>query len=62
MTLTDYLLVGSYLFGAAMWGFMWKEFSRLRLQIERQIGLHEGQRHEERISALERAMERTGGW
>lgn len=60
MTLTDYLLVGSYLFGAAMWGFMWKEFSRLRLQIERQIGIQEGQRHEERITALERAVERAG--
>ena len=43
--------------GAAMWGFMWREFSRLRLQIERQLGLEEGQNHERRITALERAVE-----
>ena len=63
MDLKDYLLVGSYLFGAAVWGMMWREFKALknevigmRIRMAEQAGKEEGWDHEERITRLERHL------
>jgi len=64
MDLKDYLLVGSYLFGAAIWAKMWYAFLRCEKKIDRieediayRRGREEGQDHEERITRLERMMQ-----
>jgi hypothetical protein len=61
--LKDYLLVGSYLFGAGVWAKMWVAFLRCEKKIDRieeqlayQRGLEEGHDHEERITRLERII------
>ena len=61
MDLRDYLLVGSYLFGAASWIFLWRAILRvhgavegLRMELARKNGLAQGQEHETRITRLER--------
>ncbi len=63
MDLKDYLLVGSYLFGAAVWGMMWREFKALknevialRLAQAEHEGREEGWDHEDRITRLERLL------
>jgi hypothetical protein len=63
MELRDYLLVGSYLFGAAVWAKMWHAFSRCEKKIDEiaeemayQRGKDEGSDHEERITRLERLI------
>jgi len=63
MDLKDYLLVGSYLFGAAIWAKMWASFSRCERKIDEiaeqlayQRGKEEGADHEERIARLERHL------
>lgn len=63
MDLKDYLLVGSYLFGAAVWAKMWVAFLRCEKKIDRieeqlayQRGKEEGWDHEERLTRLERII------
>lgn len=59
--LMNTLVVGSYLFGAAVWWFMWRElkslkaeFINLRLQLAEDRGIQQGRDYESRISRLER--------
>jgi len=61
MDLKDYLLVGSYLFGAAIWTKMWVTFLRCEKKIDEiqeelayLRGQEHGWNHEERITRLER--------
>ncbi len=62
-TLAQTLVIGSYLFGAAVWGFMYREFKALRREVEslrldtaRQRGLDEGYGLPERVRRLEQAL------
>ena len=63
MELRDYLLVGSYLFGAGVWAKMWWAFNRCEKKIDEiaedlayRRGKEEGYDHEERITRLERII------
>lgn len=63
MDLKDYLLVGSYLFGAGIWVKMWAAFVRCEKKIDHieeelayRRGLDEGHDHEERLTRLERLI------
>ena len=63
MDLKDYLLVGSYLFGAAVWAKMWVAFLRVEKKLDEvqeelayRRGKEEGSDHEERITRLERLV------
>ena len=62
-----YLIIGSYIFGASSWYFLYreirgmridltKELVELKLEMTRETALRVGQDHEARISRLERAM------
>jgi hypothetical protein len=61
--LPTYLIVGSYIFGATSWLFLYKELkgmrrdlSDLKIEMTRESALRVGQDHEARIARLERAM------
>ena len=61
--LISYLTLGSYLFGAAIWSFMYREFKSLkkeivdmRIGLAKDDGVTQGQDHESRISRLERLI------
>ena len=63
MDLKDYLLVGSYLFGAAVWAKMWIAFIRCEKKIDEiqeelayRRGKDEGLDLEERVTRLERHL------
>jgi hypothetical protein len=63
LDLKDYLLVGSYLFGAGVWAKMWWAFQRCEKKIDEiaeelayRRGLDEGSDHEDRITRLERMI------
>lgn len=63
MDLKDYLLVGSYLFGAGVWAKMWLAFNRCEKKIDEiaeqlayERGKTEGWSHEDRITRLERMI------
>jgi hypothetical protein len=63
LDLKDYLLVGSYLFGAAVWAKMWIAFIRCEKKIDEiqeelayRRGKDEGLDLEERVTRLERAI------
>lgn len=65
MDLATYLIVGSYLFGAASWGMLYREIKALkgeivtlRLQLAKDQGLEEGRDHERRLTRLERLVGR----
>jgi len=63
LDLKDYLLVGSYLFGAAVWAKMWIAFIRCEKKIDEiqeelayRRGKDEGLDLEERVTRLERHL------
>jgi hypothetical protein len=61
--LISYLTLGSYLFGAAVWMFMYREFKALKAEIvdmrverAKDAGVEQGQDHERRLTRLERLI------
>lgn len=64
MDLKDYLLVGSYLFGAGVWAKMWWAFSRCEKKIDEiaeelayRRGQQDGLELDERVTRLERLIQ-----
>ena len=64
MDLKDYLLVGSYLFGAAVWAKMWWAFNRCEKKIDEiaedlayRRGQQDGLELDKRVTRLERMMQ-----
>jgi hypothetical protein len=56
LDLKDYLLVGSYLFGASSWWVLWRAIRRIELTLAEQRGKEYGWDHEDRITRLERLI------
>lgn len=61
--LPNYLIIGSYLFGATSWLFLYRELkgmrkdlSELKIEMTRESALRVGQDHEARLKRLEQAM------
>lgn len=66
--LPNYLIIGSYLFGATSWLFMYRELkamrrdlSDLKIEMTRESALRVGQDHEARLKRLEQAMISSAG-
>ena len=60
--LISYLIIGSYIFGALSWAFLYREIKALRGEVEQlrialafERGKQEGADHESRLTRLERA-------
>ena len=58
--LRDYLTIGSYLFGAASWLFLYRELRgvkaqlvEIRVELAREQGIREGEHRERRLILLE---------